>query len=70
MKKTDTDVICSYLGMCVLNVHVVLSVDLFPLALYWSVVNFVDIVVLFVLFVLVTAACGRWSLCCRTKLGQ
>ena len=63
VKNTDMDVIFSSLARCVLNVHVVLSVDLFPLALYWSLVNFVHIVVLFVLFVLVTAACGRWSPC-------
>ena len=68
VKNTDIDVIFCYLARCVLNVHVVLSVDLFPLALHWSLVNFVHKVVLFVLFVLVTAACGRWSLCCRTKL--
>ena len=67
VKNTDIDVMFSYLARCVLNVHVVLSVDLFPLALYWSLVN---IVVLFVLFVLVTAACGRWSPCYSTKLGQ
>ena len=70
VKNTDIDVIFSYLGRCVLNVHVVLSVDLFPLALYWSLVNFVHIVLLFVLFVLVTAACGRWSPGYSTKLGQ
>ena len=70
VKNTDIDAISSYLARCVLNVHVVLSVDLFPLALYWSLVNFVHIVVLFVLFVLVTAACGRWSPCYSTKLGQ
>ena len=68
VKNTDIDVIFSYLGRCVL--HVVLSVDLFPLALYWSRVNFVHIIVLFVLFILVTAACGRWSPCYSTKLGQ
>ena len=61
VKNTLIDVIFSYLARCVLNVHVVLSVDLFPLTLYWSLVNFVHKVVLFVLFVLVTAACGRWS---------
>ena len=70
MKNTDIHVIFSYLARCVLNVHVVLSVDLFPLAFYWSLVNFVHIVVLFVLFVLVTAACGRWSPCYSAKLGQ
>ena len=70
VKNTDIDVIFSYLARCVLNVHLVLSVDLFPLALYWSLVNFVHIVVLFVLFVLVTAACGRWSPCYSTKLRQ
>ena len=68
VKNTDIDVIFSYLGRCVL--HVVLSVDLFPLAWYWSRVNFVHIIVLFVLFVLVTAACGRWSPCYSTELGQ
>ena len=41
-----------------------------PLALYLSLVNFVHIVVLFVLFVLVTVACGRWSPCYSTKLWQ
>ena len=70
VKNTDTDVIFCYVARCVLNVHVVLSVDIFLLALYWSLVNFVHIVVLFVLFVLVTAACGRWSPCYSTKLGQ
>ena len=70
VKNTDIDVIFSYLARCVLNVHLVLSVDLFSLALYWSLVNFVHIVVLFVLFVLVTAACGRWSPCYSTKLRQ
>ena len=70
VKNTDIDVTFSYLASCVLNVHVVLSVDLFPLALYWSLVNFVQIVVLLVLFVLVTAACGRWSPCYSTKLRQ
>ena len=70
VKNTDIDVIFSYLARCVLKVHLVLSVDLFPLALYWSLVNFVHIVVLFVLFVLVTAACGRWSPCYSTKLRQ
>ena len=66
VKNTDIDVIFSYLARCVLNA--VLSVDLFPLALYWSLVNFVHMVVLFVLFVLVTDACGRWSPCCSIKL--
>ena len=33
VKNTDTDVTFSYLARCVLNVHVVVSVDLFPLAL-------------------------------------
>ena len=70
VKNTDIDVIFSYLARCVLNVHLVLSVDLFSLALYWSLVNFVHIVVLFVLFVLVTAACGRWSPGYSTKLRQ
>ena len=70
VKNTDIDVIFSYLARCVLNVHLVLSVDLFSLALYWSLVNFVHILVLFVLFVLVTAACGRWSPCYSTKLRQ
>ena len=70
VKNTDIDVIFIYLARCVLNVHLVLSVDFFPLALYWSLVNFVHIVVLFVLFVLVTAACGRWSPCYSTKLRQ
>ena len=70
VKNTDIDVIFSYLARCVLNVHLILSVDLFPLALYWSLVNFVHIVVLFVSFVLVTAACGRWSPCYSTKLRQ
>ena len=70
VKNTDIDVIFSYLTRCVLTVHVVLSVDLFPLALYWSLVNFVHMVVLFVLFVLVTVACGRWAPCYSTKLGQ
>ena len=70
VKNTNTDVIFCYLAKRVLNVHVVLSVDLFPLALHWSLVNFVHKVVLFVLFVLVTAACGRWSPCYSTKLGQ
>ena len=70
VKNTDTYVIFSYLGRCVLNVHVVLSVGLFPLAMYWSLVNFVYIVALFVLFVLVTVACGRLSPCYSTKLGQ
>ena len=69
MKNTDIDVIFSYLARCVLNVRAVLSVDLFQLALYWSLVNFVHIIGLFVLFVLVTAACGRWSPCYSTKLG-
>ena len=70
VKNNDIDVIFSYLARCMLNVHLVLSVDLFPLALYWSFVNFVHIVVLFVLFVLVTAACGRWSPCYSTKPRQ
>ena len=34
VKNTDIDVIFSYLARCVLNVHLVLSVDLFSLALY------------------------------------
>ena len=68
--NADMDVIFGCLAGCVLNVHLVLSVDFFPLALYWSLVNFVHIVVLFVLFVLVTAACGRWSPCYSTKLRQ
>ena len=73
VKNTDIDVIFIYLARCVLNVHLVLSVDLFSLALYWSLVNFVHIVVLFVFlffFVLVTAACGRWSRGYSTKLRQ
>ena len=70
VKNTDIGAIFSYLGRCVLNVHVVLNVDLFQLTLYWSLVNFVHIVVLFVLFVLVTAAYGRWSPCYSTELRQ
>ena len=70
MKNTDIDVIFSYLARCVLNVHVVLSEDLFRSALYWSLVNFVRLAVLFVLFELVTAACGRWFPCNSTKIGQ
>ena len=34
VKNIDIDVIFSYLARCVLNVHLVLSVDLFPLTLY------------------------------------
>ena len=70
VKNIDIDMIFSYLARCVLNVHVVLSMDLFPLALCWCLVNFVHIIVLFVLFVRVTAACGRLSPCYSTKLGQ
>ena len=44
VKNANIDVILSYLVRCVLNV--VLSVDLFPLALYLSLVNFVYRVVL------------------------
>ena len=62
VKNTDIDVIFSYLARCVLNVHVVLSVDLFPLALYWSLVNFIHILVLFVLFVLMPVEGGLFAI--------
>ena len=41
VQNTDIDVIFSYFARSMLDVHVVLIVDLFPLALYWSLVDIV-----------------------------
>ena len=64
VKSHNIGVIFIYLFRRGQNV-VLHSVDLFPLALYLSLVNFVHSVVLFVLFLRVTSACVDGGLLCN-----